>query len=121
MISSYQRSDRVADVIKRELAAIISREIKDPRVDFITITHVRVTSDLRNARVFYTSIDKEEKAVAAGLKKASGFIQRKLGARLQLRYIPHITFVHDASVAEGSRMDHILKGIEEELEAKKDS
>ena len=120
MKSSYQRTDRVSDVIKKEIAAILSREVKDPRLSFVTITHVRVAKDLKNAKVFFTTIKtgQELEAIQKALKKASGFVQKKLGARIHLRYTPHISFAYDSSLENGSRIDRILKSIEENLEEK---
>ena len=120
MKSSYQRTDRVSDVIKKEIAAILTREVKDPRLNFVTITHVRVAKDLKNAKIFFTTIKRGEEleAIQKALKKASGFVQMKLGSHIHLRYTPHITFVYDSSVENGSRIDMILKEIEENLEGK---
>ncbi len=118
MDNSYQRTDRIADVLRREIADVLSREVKDPRLQFVTITHVRVTRDLRNARVFFSTLKEGEEleAIRQGLKKASGFVQRKVGSRIHMRYTPHITFEHDELFEHGSRMDRILKDVEEELE-----
>ncbi len=91
--------------------------LQDPRLSLVTVTDVRVTSGLKNARVFYTTLKEGDalEGISEGLKKASGFVQRKLASRIQLRYTPHITFVYDASVEEGARMDRILKDIEADL------
>ncbi len=115
--SSFQRTDRVADLMQREIADILLKEVKDPRVQFVTITAVRVTKDLRNARVFYTSMQEGEAldSVAEGLQKAAGFVQRKIGGRLKLRNTPHIIFVYDSSFETGAHMDRLLREIEQSL------
>lgn len=115
--SSFQRTDRVADLMQREIADILLREVKDPRVRFVTITAVRVSKDLRNARVFYTTLQDGEaqESAAEGLRHAAGFVQRKIGGRLQLRNTPHITFAYDSSFETGAHMDRILREIEESL------
>jgi ribosome-binding factor A len=120
MKSSYQRKDRVSDIIRREVSEVLSRDVRDPRLSFVTITHVRVSKDLKSAKIFFTTIKEgdELKAILEGLKSASGFVQRKLGSRIHLRYTPHISFVYDSSVENGSRMEKILKNIEGELEGK---
>lgn len=122
MKSAYQRSDRVSDAIKREIADVLSREVKDPRLEFVTITDVQVTRDLKEARIFFTTMREGEEftALVDGLHHASGFLQRKLGSRLNLRYTPHISFVYDSSIEHGVRMNKILRSIEEELEAHKE-
>jgi ribosome-binding factor A len=118
MSGTYQRTDRVADVMRREIAEVLFREVKDPRVRSVTITGVRLSKDLKNARVFFTTMQQGEQfdEVLEGLQHAAGFVQRKVGGRLQLRYTPHITFAYDSSFENGARMDSILRGIEAELE-----
>ena len=115
--SSFQRTDRVADLMQREIADILLKEVKDPRVGFVTITAVRLSKDLKNARVFFTTLQEGEALEAAteGLRHAAGFVQRKVGGRLQLRYTPHITFAYDSSFETGAHMDRILREIEEQL------
>jgi len=123
MSGSYQRTDRVADLVRRDIAEVLLREVKDPRVRFVTITDVRLSKDLRNARVFFTTLLQEGQLledVQEGLRHAAGFVQRKVGGRLQLRCTPHITFAYDSSFENGARMDKILSGIQEELESGKE-
>lgn len=120
MNSSYQRADRISDLIKREVADVLSREVKDPRLSFVTITRVVMTRDLKVARIYFSTIyeGEEFKAILKGLKSASGFVQRKLASRINLRNTPHISFVYDGLFESGTRMDMILRGIEQELEEK---
>jgi ribosome-binding factor A len=120
MHSSYQRVDRISDIIKKEVSDVLLREVKDPRLSFITITHVSVAKDLKSAKIFFTTMKEgdELELICKGLKSASGFVQRKLGSRIHLRYTPHILFIYDSSIENGSRMNKILKDIEEELETK---
>jgi len=117
MRTAYQRTDRISDVIRKEIAQVLFRQAKDPRLASVTITDVRVTRDLKNAKVFFTTLrPKEERPVIIeGLKHAAGFMQRKLGERLHLRYTPHISFAYDASIEQGARMDKILRDIESSL------
>ncbi len=120
MNSSYQRADRISDLIKREVADVLCREVKDPRLSFVTITRVVMTRDLKVARIYFSTIyeGEEFKAILKGLKSASGFVQRKLASRINLRSTPHISFVYDGLFESGTRMDMILRGIEQELEEK---
>ncbi len=111
---SFQRSDKISDLIKREVADILFRQVKDPRLGFVTVTSVDVSKDLKNAKIFFSSIKKgdELKAQMKGLKDATGFVQRKMAEVIKLRYIPHISFVYDSSIDEGFRIEKLLKQIE---------
>ena len=122
MKSSYQRSDRVADIIRREVSDILFREVKDPRLSFITITSVDLGKDLRNAKIYYTSLKEAEELeeIKKSLKKAVGFVQRKLGKRVHLRYLPQLSFVYDSSLKDGSHMDSVFRKIDEEMSEKKE-
>lgn len=111
---SFQRSDKVSDLIKREVADILFRQVKDPRIKFVTVTSVAVSKDLKHAKIFFTSIKTgdELKEQIKGLKDAAGFVQRKMGQVIKLRYTPHISFIHDTSLDEGLRMEKLLKEID---------
>ena len=110
--TGFNRADRVADQIRMEVADILMRKIKDPRVRSVTVTDVELTNDLRIARVFVTALgtDAETRDVFAGLAKASGFVRSELGRRLTLRYLPEVIFVKDVS---GPRGDRILQLLDE--------
>jgi ribosome-binding factor A len=110
--TGYSRADRVADQIRMEVADILMRKIKDPRVRSVTVTDVELTNDLRIARVFVTALgtEAETKDVFAGLAKARGFVRSELGRRLALRYLPEIVFVKDVS---GARADRVLQLLDE--------
>ena len=110
--TTYKRADRVADQIRMEVADILMRKIKDPRVHSVTVTGVEVTADLRIAHVFVTTMEKEqaEREVFAGLSKASGFVRAELGRRLALRYLPEIVFKRDET---GPRGDRVMKLLDE--------
>jgi ribosome-binding factor A len=110
--TGYHRADRVADQIRMEVADILMRKIKDPRVQSVTVTDVRLTADLRIARVFVTTMgtEEEERNVFAGLGQANGFVRGELGRRLSLRYLPEIVFAKDVS---GPRGDRVLKLLDE--------
>jgi len=117
-MSGFKRADRVADLIKIEIADILLKQIRDPRIGVLTITGVKVSDDLRSARIFFVEFGKNEcsDAVKEGLKKASGFLRRELGRRLQLRYAPELFFSYDPSFAYGERIDELIAEIHENEE-----
>ncbi|MBI3178642.1 MAG: 30S ribosome-binding factor RbfA, partial [Deltaproteobacteria bacterium] len=88
-------------------------EIRDPRVGFITVTEVRVTHDLRSARVYVSIYGNAEQRQAslAGLTAAAGYLKRELGHRLRLRYTPELTFAHDDSLDRAQRIDTLMNAI----------
>ena len=109
----YKRADRVSDLLREEIAQILLKDIKDPRIGFVTITDVEVTDDLRQARVFFSMVesDRELEKTTKGLNSASCYIKKKLGKRLRMRYIPDIVFKFDSSLRYGSHIDSILEGL----------
>lgn len=119
----YSRADRVADQIRMEVADILMRKIKDPRVRSVTVTDVELTNDLRIARVFVTALgsDEETKHVFAGLAKASGYVRSELGRRLTLRYLPEVVFVKDLSGPRGDRVLRLLDELQVVPEPERDS
>ncbi|HEX9156086.1 MAG TPA: 30S ribosome-binding factor RbfA [Nitrospira sp.] len=117
--TGYSRADRVADQIRMEVADILMRKIKDPRVRSVTVTDVELTNDLRIARVFVTALgtDAETRDVFAGLAKATGFVRSELGRRLTLRYLPEVVFVKDISGPRGDRVLQLLDEIHVKTDA----
>ncbi len=111
-----KRIDRIAELIKQELASVLSKETRDPRIGFITITEVKVSDDLKHARVYYSVIgDESTKAeTAKGLEKARGFLQHDIATNLNLRFTPHLSFALDPSFDEGMKIDKIIRKIHEE-------
>jgi ribosome-binding factor A len=114
MKSTVQRTDRVGDLLRREISAILLREVKEPLAQFVTITAVRMSKDLRHACVYYTALQDESelKDVAAALKRSAGFIQRLIGSRMQLRSVPRLRFEYDRSLRDAARMEELLRGID---------
>jgi ribosome-binding factor A len=105
-----RRAIRVADQIRMEVADIIARKTRDPRLVSVTVTDVRVTNDLQLARVYVTTRAEGPSVQEAlhGLEKAAGFIRTELGRRLNLRYTPDLAFFHDEAGARGDRVLHLL-------------
>ena len=111
--STYSRADRVADQIRMEVADILMRKIKDPRIRNVTVTDVELTKDLRIARVYVTTMEPKEgeRHVFDGLAKASGFVRAELGRRLALRYLPELTFMKDTSGPRANRVLELLDSL----------
>jgi len=111
--AGYKRSDRVGDLIKVELSDIIFRQIKDPRIGIVTITGVKMTDDLKLARVYFVEMGKDtcDPETKTGLEQAKSFLKRELGKRLKIRHIPDIIFTPDESFAYGSRIEKLLAEI----------
>ncbi len=111
--TTYKRADRVADQIRMEVADILMRKIKDPRVHGVTVTDVELTGDLRMAYVFVTTMEQgqAEQDIFTGLTKASGFVRAELGRRLTLRYLPEVIFKKDVSGQRGDRILELLDGL----------
>ncbi len=112
---TFKRADRVADLIKAELSDILLKQIRDPRIGLLTITGVKMTDDLRSAKIYFVQMGKDnpDADLQAGLEKAKGFLKRELGKRLNLRYMPDVFFFYDKSFEYGSRIDRLLKEIHE--------
>lgn len=112
------RSNRVAEQMKKELADIISRKLKDPRVGFVTVTDVAVTGDLQQAIVYITCLGsaKEREETMKGLEKAKGFIRSEISHRIRLRITPEISFEFDSSVEYGNRIDNLLRQLHDSQE-----
>ena len=112
----YKRSDRLGDLIQREISDILHRQIKDPRVGFCTIIRVDMSDDLRHAKVRVSLMgnETEQKNTLAGLKSATGFIRREIGSRIALRHTPEIVFVQDKSVDHSIRIAQLIADGQEE-------
>jgi ribosome-binding factor A len=109
MPREFNRSERVAGQLRRDLAQLIQMEMKDPDVGFVSISDVVVTRDISHAKVYVTvfETDKAEQSMAA-LKRAAGFLRSRLGQVMRIRSVPELHFVHDASVETGQRMDELI-------------
>lgn len=115
----FQRSHRVGDQIQKEISALLLKGLKDPRVGFVTITAVEVSSDLRHARVYYTVMgdDQGRLETQRGLNSAIPFLRRELGKRLRLRLVPELAFQYDTSLEYGNRIESLLRDLNREDDA----
>lgn len=102
------RSRRVAEQIRQELASILMREMKDPRVIGVTFTAVEITSDLEHATVWCTTLSGDHDAALRGLSKAAGFLRTELAHRMKMRTVPRLTFRYDESVERGAHLSKLI-------------
>lgn len=109
----YKRADRVGDLIKEEISRIIQHELKDPGIGFVTITAVKLSDDLRHAKIFYSVLgdEKAKKESSSALQRACGFVQHEIGRKLRLKYTPEIYFCFDPSVEYGAHIETLLEKI----------
>ena len=109
----FARSDRVGALIQEALSDILRRRIKDPRLEGVLISGVRMSRDLKTARVYFAPTGGPTRAEGAleGFEKARGFIKRTLARELQLRYMPDVRFSYDTSFDYGERIEAVLKSL----------
>ena len=111
MAREYARTDRVGQQIQKEIAIILMREIKDPRLSMTTVSAVEVTRDLAYAKVFVTFFNDDADDIKASLEvlaEAEGYIRSLLGKRLRARIMPHLRFIYDSSMSQGVRMSALV-------------
>ena len=110
-MSEARRPERVAELVLRELSVMLLRDLKDPRLQGVTLTSVKMADDLRHGRVFFSHLEGAARApvVVAGFKSASGFIRREIGKSLGLRYTPELDFEFDPALERAARIDALLK------------
>ena len=109
----YSRAERVGGLIKTALSDILQRSFKDPRLDSVLLTGVKMTADLKLARIYFVTSDNPDDA-AAGFKKAHGFIKHALAQELELRYMPELQYFYDDSIDYGMHIDAVLKQLKRE-------
>ncbi|PVX33006.1 ribosome-binding factor A [Pasteurella langaaensis DSM 22999] len=115
MAREFKRSDRVAQELQKEIAVILQREVKDPRIGMVTISDVEVSKDLAYAKIFVTFLFDHDKAAIEqgmkGLEKASPYIRSLVGKAMRLRIVPELRFVYDQSLVEGMRMSNLVSDV----------
>lgn len=116
-MATHDRPARVAHEFQREVGAIIARGLRDPRITgLVTVTGAKMSPDLKEV-VVYVSIHGDEKVreqTLEGLRAAAGYLQREAARTIKLRYTPHMRLVYDESVAEGDKIERLLKQVREE-------
>jgi ribosome-binding factor A len=105
------RYERVASQIKKEISNILHDDLKDPRIGFITVTRIELSLDLRFAKVYYSVLGNAQQKIntSKGLESATGFIRRLVAQRLNLKFVPKISFKEDDSIEESLRLDEKIK------------
>lgn len=114
MAKEFSRTQRIGDQMQRELALLIQREIKDPRLGMVTITGVDVARDLSYAKVHITVLGKDDDADAIKqnigiLKDAAGFLRQQLGRAMKLRTVPQLSFQYDESIRRGAQLSALIE------------
>ena len=106
-----KRAVKVGDQILKEIADLLIKKVRDPRVKGATLTGIHLSNDLRHAKVYYSVLGDKEHAVRTlqGLDSARGFIKREIGLRTDLKYIPDIIFKHDPSLEKGTSMEQLFE------------
>jgi ribosome-binding factor A len=107
---SLERMRRVDEAVREVLSDVLTHEVKDPRVGFVTVTDVKTSPDLSHARV-YVSVLGDAEAVSAsleGLRSAQGFLQGRIGGELRLKHTPTLTFFHDDTAERAQRLERLM-------------
>ena len=121
-MKSFKRSQRVADQIRRDASEIIEAMLQDRTGLMVTVSGVRVTDDLRYAKIFYTVLGEEDKRdqVERIFERSTGYIQAELAHRLRLRRMPEISLHYDTSLVEGLRVVSLIDEVMSETDEKDD-
>ena len=104
------RPDRVGEEIRQGISLAISREVHDPGIGFITVTRVKVSPDLQQARVYYTTLgdEKARRETERALERAKPFLRRRIGSQVRLRRVPELAFEFDRAVEHQDRIEQLL-------------
>jgi len=111
-----KRSERVGDLILEFVSQMLTREINDPRVGVVTLTGVKVSNDLKHARIYFSVLVEgqgKEEAIS-GLRSAAGFIRSKIARVLKLRFVPTIEFIYDDTQAKAQRIEELLRQVKDD-------
>ncbi|MBD1390699.1 30S ribosome-binding factor RbfA [Neiella sp. HB171785] len=111
MAKAFKRTDRVSQQVKKSIAMILQREIKDPRIGMVTVSDVEVSRDLAYAKVYVTFLFDDDEAIKTGmkaLKEAAGYIRSLLGSEVKMRLTPELQFIYDNSLVEGMRLSNVV-------------
>ncbi|NLY74754.1 MAG: 30S ribosome-binding factor RbfA [Firmicutes bacterium] len=109
------RSERLSELIKSEFGSILQRDIKDPRIGFVSVTDVEVSNDYSHVKIFVSIFgdDAAKKLTMEGLESAKGFIRSELGKRIRLRHTPEIHIIADDSIERGARIFELLEQVKQ--------
>ena len=117
-----KRSEKVADLIQKEISQMLLKTLKDPRIGFVTITRVAVSEDCRMAKVYFSVIGTlgERERSTKGLNSAKGYVRKELGRRMGLRYTPEIMFQFDPSIEYAIHIGEVIHHLQQERERDKE-
>jgi ribosome-binding factor A len=115
-VSTHNRPERVAQMVQELLGELFARGMRDPRIGLVTITGVKMSPDLREARVYWTvhGDPEQRKHTAKGLEKARGFLRREIGTQLKLRMTPDLHFTYDEAIDRGERIEQLIRQVHDE-------
>jgi ribosome-binding factor A len=115
-VSTHNRPERVGQLLQELLGEIFARGMRDPRIGLVTITGVKMSPDLREARVYWAvhGAAGDRKATAAGLEAAKGYLRREVATQLKLRITPNLSFEYDEAIDRGERIEQLLKQVHAE-------
>ncbi len=113
-----KRSDKVADLIQKEISEMLVKTVKDPRIGFVTITRVAVSEDCRSAKVYFSvaGTPEERERSMKGLNSAKGYVRKELGRRIRLRYTPEIIFKFDPSIEYAIHIGEVIRHLKKDEE-----
>ncbi|WP_299803722.1 30S ribosome-binding factor RbfA [uncultured Shewanella sp.] len=121
MAKEFSRTRRIAQQLQQELAVVLQRDMKDPRIGFVTVNDVDVSRDLNYAKVYVTFFEEDVKLVeqkVEALDAAAGYIRSLVAGRMKLRVMPELRFIYDSSLVEGMRMSNLVSRVISNDEAK---
>ena len=109
-----RRQKQIGNLIQKELGDLLEKKVSDPRLDFVTITAVEVSPNLRQAHIYVSTLgDQQEAIMMKGFDHATSFLRRELASLLALRYVPELIFHSDPSLVQGERIDQLLEEIQQ--------
>ena len=109
---TMERTDRIAEEIKKVISEMIQSELKDPRVKgLISITKVTITKDLKFCKVYVSVMGADKEEVLQGIKSGAGYMRKEIGNRVQIRILPELQFVIDDSIEYGAHIDKVIRDI----------
>ena len=114
---SYKRSDRLGNQLHREIGKVIQFDINDPRLQFVTVTAVRLSDNLKDATVFVAVMGDDSKKAFDRLVQANGFIRKRTAERCSFKYVPRLNFKLDTSRERGAKIDSLLDQVRREQES----
>lgn len=110
MGTQFKRTDRIAEMVQRKLAAIIPQEVKDPRLKgMVTVSAVKVSADLSHAKVYFTVLNEDKDLVGQILNAAASFLRTVLARTSTLRTVPQLHFVYDESIEYGENLSRLIE------------